>query len=106
MASRFRPNTAGILAFGRSEQMATAMRRRAEVVRAVAESSAPFDPEDPDGHFRDSFEVAVAEDRGVAVGIVYTTDPAGAYIELGTSDTPAHHTLHNALAAAGLRTRG
>lgn len=83
------------------------MQAFAEAVKAEAEATAPYDPNSKDGtHFKESFHAEVIEDdvmSGIGgthraiVGHVYSDDPAALQIETGTSKTPAHNTLSNAL---------
>lgn len=83
-----------------SYEMEAEMRRRADKVAARFEATAPRET----GQFASSAQVSSTRRGGVrkdrAAGVVTVTDPAAAHIELGTSDTPAHHTLRNALTAA------
>src|SRR4051794_10094553 len=98
----FTPSGGGIAETGRTPEAAAAALVVADAVAEAAREIAPYDPADHEGpHYRDSFVPGVEVIDGVAAGVVVSTDPAGPYIELGTSDTPAHHTLHNALRAAG-----
>lgn len=99
----------------RSPEMLAEMARRAEAVKAVAASTAPFDPSSPDGtHYKDSFRVEVVDHGGVhhdrAEGRVINDDPAAFFIEFGTvheskdgkvGRTPKHRTLGRALDSAG-----
>lgn len=80
------------------------MQAFADKVKAEAVATAPYDPKTTE-HWRDSFHAEVIEDdvqgagtthTGV-VGHVYSDDEAGLSIETGTSRTPAHNTLTNAL---------
>jgi hypothetical protein len=101
----FTGNYAGIGEMLSSDFMQAAMLAKAEKVKAAAEAAAPFDPTDKDGdHYRDHFKdarVTVEDRRGRrAVGIVENDHVAAFQIEVGTSDTPAHHTLTRALDAA------
>lgn len=83
------------------------MQGFADAVKAEAEATAPYDPKSKDGtHFKDSFHAEVIEDDVISgiggthralVGHVYSDDPAALHIETGTSKTPAHNTLSNAL---------
>lgn len=87
----------------RSEMLGAALFTRAQAVRGVAEATAPYDAKNKT-HFRDSFHVTepeMPEGHDRVVVTVYNDDDAAVHIELGTSDTPAHHTLTKALDAAG-----
>lgn len=97
----FRASYKGIGEMLCTPEMQAEMRRRAEKIAEAARADAPYDPRSKDGtHYKDSFAV----DSGVqerktrrAFGRVTNTDPAAFYIEYGTRDTPAHHTLARAL---------
>jgi hypothetical protein len=82
--------------------MAAEMLKRAERVKARAEITAPFDPDDPDGqHYRDAFSAEVVEDAERVRGRVSNSDKAALFVEFGTEHNPRHRTLGNALDAAG-----
>jgi hypothetical protein len=101
----FQSSYEGIGEMLRSAEMQAEMRRRAEAMLAFAQADAPYDPTDTDGdHYRDHFSV----ESGIQVhkttrayGALVNDHPAALPIEVGTSDTPAHHTLTRALDAAG-----
>lgn len=100
--TRFEPNYDGIHAMLNDPFMVAEMRARAERGKAFAEATAPFDPKSKDGsHYKDSFVVSAGANGGPkgnrAFGRLSNTDDAAFYIEVGTSDTPAHHTLGKAL---------
>jgi hypothetical protein len=102
----FKGNYRGLGELLKSPEMEAEMLRRAEAVKARAESTAPFDPKSRDGtHYRDAFRVESSRDGGQhhdrAVARVVNDDPAAFQIEYGTSDTPRHRTLGKALDAAG-----
>lgn len=100
--SYYRADYAGIGQMLRSEFMEAAMVALAERAKQVAEATAPYDPAGTT-HFRDSFEVTSRRDGGHehdrASASLVNTDDAALWIELGTSDTPAHHTMAKALDA-------
>lgn len=87
-----------------SEGMQAEMRRRADKVMAAAVADAPYDAKSTDGtHYKDSFEVSSGVREGKtrrAYGRVENTDEAAFYVEYGTRNNPAHHTLLRALDAA------
>jgi hypothetical protein len=99
---RFESSYVGIGEMLNADFMAAEMLARAERGKAFAESTAPFDATSKDGgHYRDSFTVAAGTRGGPkadrAFGRVTNTDEAAFFIEVGTRDTPAHHTLGKAL---------
>lgn len=86
--------------------MVADMAARAERVKARAEATAPYDPNDPDHmHYRDAFTVTSGTHGGYrndrAYGLVSNDDKAAVFVEFGARHTPRHATLRNALAAAG-----
>jgi len=89
----------------RAEWMKAEMLRRAEAVKALAESIAPDYPPLGVG-YKESFEVDVdvrATGRGgrrACATVKNTSDHAG-IVEFGGKETPAHRTLGKALGAAG-----
>ncbi len=82
-----------------SEGVHDATKEKAERAESVAKALAPV----LTGAFRDSIHV-VENGTGYSV-VADSTDeqgnPDAAYIEFGTSDTPAHHTLSDALQSLG-----
>lgn len=104
MPSTFRADYGGIGRLLVSEDMQADMHRRAERMKAYAEADAPFDPADRDGdHYRDHFSVSSGiQERKTrrAVGTLTNDHRAAFQIEVGTKDTPAHHTLTRAIDAA------
>jgi hypothetical protein len=90
----------------RSEFMKAEMKRRADRVRDLAAATAPVGPaRDPHrGEFKSGFRSRAVNRGGRkddrAAGYVENADPRAMHIEFGTSRTPAHHTLRNALHAA------
>jgi hypothetical protein len=85
--------------------MVAEMLRRAELVKARAEATAPYDATSTDGtHYRDSFSVSAGvrvEKTRRAYGRVSNDDAAALFVEFGTEHNPRHRTLGNALDAAG-----
>lgn len=81
--------------------MVAAMTARAEHGKTFAEATAPYDPTSPGPHYRDSFVVTAGAHGGPrknrAYGRLSNEDPDAFWIEVGTHDTPAHHTLARAL---------
>lgn len=86
----------------RSPWMLAEMGRRAEKVKARAEATAPYDPDDPDGtHYKDSFDAEALIEGDRARGRVRNTDlPTAIFVEFGANHTPRYRTLGNALDAA------
>jgi hypothetical protein len=87
----------------RCDFISAEMYRRAEKVMAAAQAAAPYDPTSTT-HYRDAFHIQL-NDRGGnhhdrAVASVVNDDAAAFFIEFGTSKTPQHRTLRNALDAA------
>lgn len=104
MASRgttFRASYAGIGEMLRSPEMQAEMRRRAAKVKAAAEAAAPVETGDYKGSFHLSSGARGGIRRDRAYGRVTNTAGHAIYVEYGTSAQPAHHTLRNALRAAG-----
>jgi hypothetical protein len=90
-----------------ADWMVEHMRQRAEIGKAFAEADAPFDPYSTDGtHYKDAFEVDSGKNGGAhgdrAYATLRNTDAAARYIEHGTEDTPAFHTLTRALDVMGM----
>lgn len=102
----FDPSYAGIGELLKSPEMVAAMVAKAELVKAEAEATAPFDAKAKDGtHYRDAFAVSARRDGGYehdrAEAIISNDDAAALWVELGSKHNPAHHTLGRALDAAG-----
>jgi hypothetical protein len=99
----FTPDYNGIGQMLRSDFIEAEMFRRAKKVLEAAEAAAPYDPKSIT-HYRDAFRLQVNSRGGVhhdrAVASVVNDDPAAFFIEYGTSKTPQHRTLRNALDAA------
>jgi hypothetical protein len=106
--SSYKGSYAGIGKLMRSNAMKAEMVARAERVMARAVEIAPV-YEGPDdrhrGRYKSRFSVTSTNRGGYkgnrAAGIVRNTDPAAFEIEVGTSRQLGHHTLRNALGAAG-----
>jgi hypothetical protein len=78
------------------------MTRRAELGKAYAEATAPYDAEDRDGdHYKDHFSVRPGTRKDRASADLVNDHVAAFQIEFGTSDTPAHRTLGKALDVMG-----
>lgn len=92
----FVPNLLGQAEAAAAPGMEAAARAAATVIAAKAIALAPFDPEDPDEHYREQIEVDSGIVGGVAFGRVNANDPASGYIEFGTSDTPTFAVLRRA----------
>src|SRR5438105_3134220 len=97
----FQIHPALIANLGRTPEMLAVCLVRTEAAKEVAHATAPVGTgDDPHpGEFRDSIDATANVDAIGAFGRLLTTDPAGAYIEFGTSDTPAHATLRHAVEA-------
>lgn len=90
----------------REDWMLAEMTERAEKVKTLAEAIAPFDPEDKKSlHYKEAFRVETSTHGGAhsdrAEAKVVNDDPIAVYVEYGTRNNPAHHTLTRALDAAG-----
>lgn len=90
----------------RADWMEAAMTEVAKKIEAVAETIAPFDPESKDGsHYKDAFRVTSTTKGGIhgdrAEARVINDDEAAMYVEFGTRNNAAHHTLTRALDAGG-----
>lgn len=87
----------------KADWMAAEMYERALRVKARAEATAPFDPNDPDlVHYRDNFDATAGLREDRAYGRVSNSDmPTALFVEFGTKNNPRHRTLGNALDAAG-----
>lgn len=105
-AVTFKASYTGIGEMLRSPEMQSAMRQLAEKVKARGEANAPVgDPsEDPHaGRYKASFYISTGVQQrktSRAYAEVGNTAPEALTVEYGTTDTDAHHTLLNALAAA------
>ena len=108
MAARFKGSRTGIGELLRSPMIEADMRRRAELIKAAAEASAPVGtpPGDPHpGLYRSSVVVTSTRrggrrrDRAVA----YATNTAyyARWVEYGTERVTAHHTMLRAAQAGG-----
>ena len=95
--------------------MEARMRSVAEEGHAIADATAPFDADDPDGvHYRDQFEVSSGKHGGIHGDRAWarlenndvTYDRNGKpfsvahAVEFGNVNTPAHHTVFKAMRAA------
>lgn len=106
MAARFKIKRKGIGQMLRMPGMQTEMLRRAEVIKAVAESISPVDERSPDpGHYRRSWEADSTarggRRRDRAVGYVRNTAYYARWVEYGTEKVPAHHVLLRAAQIGG-----
>jgi len=95
----FIPNPALEAELEHSAEVKRALKEQADRGAVVAKAIAPV----LTGAFRDSIHV---EEQGDGYAIVADShdnenEPDAAYIEFGTSDTPAHHTLADALQSLG-----
>ncbi|WP_037576802.1 HK97 gp10 family phage protein [Phaeacidiphilus oryzae] len=107
MANKFTLDKGGVGELLRSEGMRAEMLRRAELIKAAAEETAPEGgPRDPHrGLYRSSF-VVVSSTRGGfkddrAAAAVGNTAPYAADVEYGNGHVEAHHTLARAAQAGG-----
>jgi hypothetical protein len=102
--STFQASYSGIGEMLRSEFMQAAMRARAEKVLVLAIATAPVYEQGPHpGRYKAAFHV----ESGVqhhktsrAYARVSNDAPEALYVEFGTRNNPAHHTLTKALDAA------
>lgn len=102
MGSTFTPDYRGIGEMLKADWMGEEMLRRAEVGKAYAEATAPFDPDDRDGdHYRDHFFVRRGQRKDRASAELVNDHEAAVQIEFGTGDTPKHRTLGKALDVMG-----
>jgi len=106
MTAKFRGDYDGIGRMLRSEEMQLAMADRAERIAEAARADAPVDETGPHpGRYRDSFEVThfvrvlSGGDRR-ACGRVTNTAPEAVFVEFGSKNNDAHHTLLHAIDAA------
>lgn len=105
-AATFTASFSGIGQMLRSVDMQNAMRVIAERVKQRAEATAPVGDPDQDPHagrYKNSFYITTGVQRYAtarAYAEVGNTAPEAVYVEFGTSEQGAHHTLLNALAAA------
>lgn len=97
--TQFRASYKGIGKMIRGPEMRAEMRRRAQKVKAAAVATAPVDS----GEYKRSFKVTSGarggRNKDRAFGRVTNTAPHAIYVEHGTSNNPAHHTLRRALRA-------
>lgn len=106
MGARLRPSYRGIGEMLRADFMLADMVRRAEEVKATAESIAPvYEQGRHPGRYKAAFRVE-ADPRGGhrhdrAVGRVVNDSPEAFIVEYGNRNTPRHRTLGKALDAAG-----
>lgn len=105
MAARYNPSYRGLGELLRSPEMEAEMRRRAEKIKVAAEASAPvYTPGTHPGRYKAAFTIT-SERRGGArkdraAAYVVNDAPEALYVEYGTRNNPAHHTLLKALDAA------
>lgn len=104
MTVRYQADYAGIGELLQSEQMQAEMRSRAERVAAIARATAPVDYTGPHpGRYRDSIVVSSGvkhEQTSRAYGRVTATAPEAVFVEFGSQNNAAHHTLLRALDGA------
>lgn len=106
MAARFRVKRKGIGQMLRMPGMQAEMLRRAEVIKGVAISMSPVDPNSPHpGHYKESWETDSTarggRRRDRAVGYVRNTAYYARWVEYGTEKVPAHHVLLRAAQIGG-----
>lgn len=100
MTARFTSNYQGIGQMLQSAPLQADMRRRANKVRQVAQSTAPVDT----GTYRGAFAVESGVRPGRkprAFGRVTNTAPHAIDVEYGARSTPRYRVLGRALSAAG-----
>ncbi len=102
----FTPNPNLLQQLANSAEMGAMLYGRAEAGAEAAKAIAPVGDAATDPHpgqFKASIgAVLVVNEVGLQVGRVQTTDPAGAYIEFGTSHSPPHATLRRGVESTGL----
>lgn len=107
MPARFKMSKTGVGQLLRSAEVEAEMKRRAELIKSVAESIAPVGgPGDPHpGTYKASFEVTSnrrgGHRRDRAAATVRNTAPYARFVEYGTEKVRAHHVLLRAAQAAG-----
>lgn len=102
MSGTFKMDPVGIGEMLRSAEMQAEMHRHADRGKEFAEATAPIDPTSTDGpHYKELFRVEDHPKEDRARASLVNDDPAALWIEFGTSDTPAHHTLTRALDIMG-----
>jgi hypothetical protein len=108
VAASFRMSKKGVGQLLRSPEMEAEVRRRAEVIKGVAESIAPVGgPGDIHrGLYKASFRVTSTRRGGIlrdrAVAYVTNTAPYARWVEYGNGRlVPAHHVMLRAALAGG-----
>lgn len=106
MAARFRMKRKGVGEMLRMPSMQAEMLRRAEVIKSVAISLSPVDPNSPHlVHYKDSWETESTARGGRrndrAVAYVRNTAYYARWVEYGTERVHAHHVLLRAAQLGG-----
>ena len=106
MAARFKMKSKGVGQMLRMPSMEAEMRRRAEVIKSVAQAISPVDEGGPHpGHYKASWEVDSTSRGGRrrdrAVAYVRNTAYYARWVEYGTEKVPAHHVLLRAAQTGG-----
>jgi len=107
--SIFTASYTGIGEMLRAPWMLADMVKRAKIVQAYAQATAPVsatgNDEDPAGTYKDHFEIVPVERGGSrlnrAEALVVNDDPAAVFVEYGTINQEGHHTLLKALGILG-----
>lgn len=106
MAARFTMKRKGVGQMLRMPSMEAEMRRRAEVIKSVAQATSPVDDRGPHtGHYKGSWEVDSTSHGGRrrdrATATVRNTAYYARWVEYGTEKVHAHHVLLRAAQIGG-----
>ncbi|WP_109000767.1 HK97 gp10 family phage protein [Streptomyces rishiriensis] len=106
MAARFKMKRKGVGQMLRMPSMEAEMRRRAEIIRGVAQAISPVDDRGPHpGHYKASWEVDSTSrggrHRDRATATVRNTAYYARWVEYGTEKVHAHHVLLRAAQIGG-----
>lgn len=105
MAARFKMKRKGIGEMLRMPGMQAEMLRRAEVIKAIAQTTSPVYEGPQGGHYKGSWETDSTSRGGRrrdrAVAYVRNTSHYARFVEYGTERVPAHHVLLRAAQAGG-----
>lgn len=106
MPARFKMKRKGIGEMLRMPSMEAEMRRRAEVIKGVAQAISPVEDRGPHpGNYKSSWEVDSTSRGGRrrdrATATVRNTAYYARWVEYGTEKVPAHHVLLRAAQTGG-----
>lgn len=106
MAARFKMKRKGVGQMLRMPSMEAEMRRRAALIRDIAQAISPVDARSPHpGHYKASWEVDSTSRGGRrrdrATATVRNTAYYARWVEYGTEKVPAHHVLLRASQIGG-----